>query len=74
MAKYVPLGIRGQAEEAVAHQHTLSYRNAKLVYSTPVYSTPNDWAHGVAAANAMLPFLDEGEISVGTAINIEHRA
>jgi len=22
----------------------------------------------------MLPFLDEGEISVGTAINIEHRA
>jgi fluoroacetyl-CoA thioesterase len=27
-----------------------------------------------AAANAMLPFLDEGEISVGTAINIEHRA
>ncbi len=27
-----------------------------------------------AASNAMLPFLDEGEISVGTAINIEHRA
>ncbi|HEY5027244.1 MAG TPA: hypothetical protein VIK39_02460, partial [Candidatus Angelobacter sp.] len=38
-------------------------------------STPNmiglmEWA----ASNAMLPFLDEGEISVGTAINIEHRA
>jgi fluoroacetyl-CoA thioesterase len=27
-----------------------------------------------AAANAMLPYCDEGEISVGTAINIEHRA
>jgi fluoroacetyl-CoA thioesterase len=27
-----------------------------------------------AAANAMKPFCDEGEISVGTAINIEHRA
>ena len=72
MAKQVPLGIRGQAEETVAHQHTLSHHNAKL---PPIYSTPNmiglmEWA----AANAMLPFLDEGEISVGTAINIEHRA
>ena len=72
MAKPVPLGIRGQAEETVAHQHTLNHHNAKL---PPIYSTPNmiglmEWA----ASNAMLPFLDEGEISVGTAINIEHRA
>jgi fluoroacetyl-CoA thioesterase len=72
MAKQIPLGIRGQAEETVAHQHTLSHHNAKL---PPIYSTPNmiglmEWA----ASNAMLPFLDEGEISVGTAINIEHRA
>src|SRR5258708_22894125 len=27
-----------------------------------------------AAASALLPFCDAGEISVGTAINIEHRA
>jgi len=72
MAKQVPPGIRGQAEETVEHKHTLSYHNASL---PPIYSTPNmiglmEWA----AANAMLPFLDEGEISVGTAINIEHRA
>jgi fluoroacetyl-CoA thioesterase len=72
MAKSVPLGIRGQAEETVEHKHTLSYHNARL---PPIYSTPNmiglmEWA----ASNAMLPFLDEGEISVGTAINIEHRA
>ena len=72
MAKQVPIGIRGQAEETVEHKHTLSYHNDKL---PPIYSTPNmiglmEWA----AANAMLPFLDEGEISVGTAINIEHRA
>ena len=72
MAKQVPLGIRGQAEETVEHKHTLAYHNASL---PPIYSTPNmiglmEWA----AANAMLPFLDEGEISVGTAINIEHRA
>jgi fluoroacetyl-CoA thioesterase len=72
MAKGVPLGIRGQAEETVEHKHTPSSHNARL---PPIYSTPNmiglmEWA----AANAMLPFLDEGEISVGTAINIEHRA
>jgi predicted thioesterase len=72
MAKKVPLGIRGQAEETVEHKHTLNHHNDKL---PPIYSTPNmiglmEWA----AANAMLPFLDEGEISVGTAINIEHRA
>jgi fluoroacetyl-CoA thioesterase len=72
MAKQVPPGIRGQAEETVEHQHTLSHHNAKL---PPIYSTPNmiglmEWA----ASNAMLPFLDDGEISVGTAINIEHRA
>src|ERR1700704_6587323 len=72
MAKSVPLGIRGQAEETVEHKHTLSYHNAKL---PPIYSTPNmiglmEWA----AANAMVPFLDEGEISVGTALHVEHRA
>ena len=72
MAKKVPVGVRGQAEETVEHKHTLSYHHAKL---PPIYSTPNmiglmEWA----ASNALLPFLDEGEISVGTAINIEHRA
>jgi fluoroacetyl-CoA thioesterase len=72
MAKQVPLGIQGHAEEIVEHQHTLSYHKAEL---PPIYSTPNmiglmEWA----ASNAMLPYLDEGEISVGTAINIEHRA
>jgi len=72
MAKKVPLGIRGQAEETVEHKHTLNHHHDKL---PAIYSTPNmiglmEWA----AANAMLPFLDEGEISVGTAINIEHRA
>ncbi|HZD94468.1 MAG TPA: hotdog domain-containing protein [Candidatus Sulfotelmatobacter sp.] len=72
MAKEVPLGIRGQAEETVQHQHTLSHHNPAL---PPIYSTPNmiglmEWA----AANALLAYCDEGEISVGTAINIEHRA
>lgn len=72
MAKQVPLGIRGHAEETVEHRHTLNHHKAEL---PAIYSTPNmiglmEWA----ASNAMLPHLDEGEISVGTAINIEHRA
>jgi fluoroacetyl-CoA thioesterase len=71
MAKDVPLGVRGQAEETVELRHTLSYHNPAL---PPIYSTPNmiglmEWA----AANALSPYCDEGEISVGTAINIEHR-
>lgn len=72
MAKNVPLGVRGQAEETVAHRHTLNYHNSAL---PPIYSTPNmiglmEWA----ASNALLPYCAPGEISVGTAINIEHRA
>ena len=46
MAKKVPLGIRGQAEETVEHKHTLNHHNDKL---PPIYSTPNmiglmEWA------------------------------
>ena len=72
MAKQVPIGVRGQAEGTVKHEHTLSYHHKEL---PPIYSTPHmiglmEWA----AANAMLPYCEEGEISVGTAINVEHRA
>src|SRR5262249_49981518 len=72
MAKPVPMGVRGEAEETVARQHTLSHHNPAL---PPIYSTPNmiglmEWA----ASKALLPYCEEGEISVGTAINIEHRA
>ncbi len=72
MAKEIPIGIRGEAEQTVEHRDTLNAHNKAL---PPIYSTPHmiglmEWA----AANAMLPYCDEGEISVGTAINIEHRA
>ena len=72
MAKEVPNGVRGTAEETVEHRHTLNHHNSAL---PPIYSTPNmiglmEWA----ASNAMMPYCDPGEISVGTAINIEHRA
>ncbi len=72
MAKDIPIGIRGEAEETVAHQHTLNHHNPAL---PPIYSTPNMIGlMEVAAFNALLPFCEEGEITVGTAINIEHRA
>jgi fluoroacetyl-CoA thioesterase len=72
MAKDIPIGVRGQAELIVEHQNTLSHHDKTL---PPILSTPDmiglmEWA----AASAMLPFCDAGEISVGTAINIEHRA
>lgn len=72
MAKEVPVGVRGEAEMTVEPEHTLHHHNKALplIFSTPHMIGLMEWA----AANAMLPFCDEGEISVGTAINIEHRA
>ncbi len=66
------MGIRGQAEMTVEPEHTLHHHNQALplIFSTPHMIGLMEWA----AANAMLPYCDEGEISVGTAINIEHRA
>lgn len=70
--KQLPAGLRGQAEITVEHEHTLNHHNPEL---PPIFSTPHmigimEWA----AAKAMQPFCEAGEISVGTAINIEHRA
>lgn len=72
MAKQVPIGVRGEAAFTVKHEHTLNYHDKEL---PPIFSTPHmiavmEWA----ASKAMLPYCEEGEISVGTAINIEHRA
>lgn len=72
MAKQVPLGARGDAEERVEAEHTLHYWNSEL---PEVYSTPHMIGlMETAAYNAMKPYCEQGEISVGTAINVEHRA
>jgi predicted thioesterase len=72
MAKPVPIGTRGKSSVVVKPEHTLHHHDPELplIYSTPHMIGLMEWA----AANAMKPFCDEGEISVGTAINIEHRA
>src|SRR5258708_23559025 len=72
MARDIPLGIRGVVEETVAHKHPLNYHNASL---PEIFSTPNMIGlMEFAAFNALAPYCEQGEISVGTAINIEHRA
>lgn len=72
MAKRVPIGARGQAEQTVELKHTLAGHNPNL---PPVYSTPDMIRlMEIAAFNALQPYCEGDEITVGTAINIEHRA
>jgi fluoroacetyl-CoA thioesterase len=68
----VPLGAHGKAEETVAFEHTLSSHHPEL---PPVYSTPDMIRlMETAAFHALQPYCEGDEITVGTAINIEHRA
>ncbi len=68
----VPIGARGEAEETVEFKHTLTSHHPEL---PPVYSTPDMMRlMETAAFHALQPFCEGDEITVGTAINIEHRA
>jgi fluoroacetyl-CoA thioesterase len=70
--KPVPIGARGEAEEVVQFEHTLTAHHPQL---PPVYSTPDMIRlMETAAFLALHPYCEGDEISVGTAINIEHRA
>ena len=70
--KDVPMGVRGEAEQVVKFEHTLTAHHPQL---PPVYSTPDMIRlMETAAFRALQPFCDDGEITVGTAINVEHRA
>jgi fluoroacetyl-CoA thioesterase len=72
MVKQVPIGAKGAAEERVQYEHTLTAHQHQL---PPVYSTP-DMLRLMETAGflALQPFCEPGEISVGTAVNVEHRA
>lgn len=71
MAQPIPLGARGEAQETVEFRHTLTAHHAEL---PPVYSTPDMIRlMETAAFRALHSYCDPGEITVGTAINIEHR-
>lgn len=72
MPKQIPIGARGEAEEVVAIEHTLTSHHPEL---PPVYSTPDMIRlMETAAFHALQPYCEGDEISVGTSINIEHRA
>lgn len=72
MPKTVPIGARGEAEETVEFRHTLTAHHHELpeVYSTPDLIRLME----TAAFVALHPFCEPGELTVGTHINIEHRA
>ena len=72
MAKPIPIGTRGEATETVEFRHTLTSHHAEL---PPVYSTPDMIRlMETAAFQSLQPYCEGDEITVGTAINIEHRA
>jgi len=72
VAKQIPIGVRGEAEETVAFEHTLASHHPEL---PPVYSTPDMIRlMETAAFHVLQPYCEGDEITVGTSINIEHRA
>ena len=72
VARDIPIGARGEASETVAFEHTLTSHHPEL---PPVYSTPDMIRlMETAAFHALQPYCEGDEITVGTSINIEHRA
>jgi predicted thioesterase len=72
MAKEIPMGARGEAEESVEFRHTLTAHHPDL---PPVYSTPDMIRlMETAAFHALHRFCEGDEITVGTSINVQHRA
>ena len=72
MARKAEIGARATAEETVQFEHTLTSRHPDL---PPIYSTPNMIRlMEEASFHALQPYCEGDEITVGTAIHIEHRA
>jgi predicted thioesterase len=70
MAKQVPIGAQGSAEERVQYEHTLTARHHSL---PPILATAEMIRLLNAAGRyALQPFCEEGEISVSTSIHVEH--
>jgi fluoroacetyl-CoA thioesterase len=72
MSKPIPIGARGEARETVEFKHALTAHHEQL---PPVYSTPDMIRlMETAAFHALHPYSEGDEITVGTAIDIQHRA
>jgi predicted thioesterase len=70
MAKQVPVGAKGSAEERVQYEHTLTAHNHQL----PQILTTAEMIRlmGAAAVHALQPFCEPGEISVSTGVEVKH--
>jgi fluoroacetyl-CoA thioesterase len=66
----IPIGTELKIEKAVPHEWTISAHDSRLpsVFSTPAMIGMME----VAAANAVQPHLQEGMITVGTRIEVDH--
>jgi len=72
MTRQPTLGLKAQAREQVEPRHTLTHYDPRL---PPVYSTPDMIRlMETACLLALQPLCEGDEISVGTSINVEHRA
>jgi len=70
--RQIPIGACAEAEETVELEHTLAAHHPEL---PPVYSTPDMIRlMETACFHALQPFCEEGEITVGVSIHVEHRA
>ena len=70
--KIVAAGAQAHAEEVVTFEQTLTAHHREL---PPVYSTPDMIRlMETAAFHALQPYCENDEITVGTAIHVEHRA
>lgn len=72
MAKPVPIGTRAKVQRVVEFKHTLKAAHDPLppVLSTPSMITLMEWA----CFEATRDFCEDDEITVGTHINVSHRA
>ena len=70
--KSIPVGAKGTFEQAVETEHLASELDSSLasVLSTPTMVAMMEQA----AINAIKPFLDDGESSVGMTIEVSHTA
>lgn len=70
--KDLPIGLKGQAETTVNERNTAAAMGSGLL---PVFATPAMLAlMENAAASSVQPFLDEGQGSVGTRLEVSHLA
>ena len=72
MAKQVVVGAKGSAEERVQYDHTLTAHNHQL---PPIFTTAEMIRlMNSAGSYALQPFCESGEISISTAVQVEHHA